>query len=140
MKHTKRIAWTTSNAFTLVELLVTIGIIAVLASLLLTALSKARQRAWATTCLGNLRQWGLAVNLYTGDNNDRLPFSIYWNRDANVNNFHGLLYPYLAKLPFSYKRDFITGVSRCPVRLNEPRGDHTSLIISYGMNLHNSVN
>src|ERR1044071_4256511 len=139
IKHPKRIAWTPRSAFTLMELLVTIGIIAVLASLLLAALSKARQRVWATACMGNLRQWGLAVNLYTGDNSDRLPFSIYWDRDANVNNFHGLLYPYLAKLPFSYKRDFITGVSRCALRLSEPPGVHNEFKITYGMNLHNSV-
>ena len=127
------------SAFTLVELLVTIAIIAILASLLLAAVSKVRQKAMATTCVSNLRQWGLAVNLYTSENNDHLPFAIYWNRDANVNNFHGLLYPYLAKLPFSYQRDFITGVSRCALRLSEAPGVHNGFKITYGMNLHNSV-
>src|SRR2546428_9894557 len=91
-------------------------------------------------CVSNLRQWGLAVNLYTSENNDRLPFAIYKNRNPNINNFHGLLYPYLARLPFHYKKDFITGVSRCAVRLNEAPGVHNQFKISYGMNLHNSVN
>jgi prepilin-type processing-associated H-X9-DG protein len=52
---------------------VVIAIIAILAALLLPALAGARQRAQAAYCLGNLRQWGLATQLYVGDNNDLLP-------------------------------------------------------------------
>lgn len=128
------------GGFTLLELLVTIAIIAILAALLLPAVSRAKQKSVATGCMNNLRQWGLAVNLYTSENNDRLPFAIYKNIDADVNNFHGLLYPYLSKLAFKYQKDFITGVSRCPSRLNESPGVHNGLKITYGMNLHNSVN
>jgi prepilin-type N-terminal cleavage/methylation domain-containing protein/prepilin-type processing-associated H-X9-DG protein len=55
------------RAFTLVELLVVITIIAVLAALLLPALSRAKQRAQRTQCIGNLHQLGLALNLYVHD-------------------------------------------------------------------------
>lgn len=61
------------RAFTLVELLVVISIIALLVSILMPALGKARFQAKVLTCMTNLHQWGQIINLYAAENNGRLP-------------------------------------------------------------------
>ncbi len=85
---------TNNKAFTLVELLVVIGIIAILIALLLPALNKARQQSRALSCLSNLRQIAMATQLYAHDNKDMLP---YGDTSPWGNNWPTSLAPYLGK-------------------------------------------
>jgi prepilin-type N-terminal cleavage/methylation domain-containing protein/prepilin-type processing-associated H-X9-DG protein len=103
------------SAFTLLELLVVVAIIAILASLLLPALSRARSQALSIACVNHLKQLQLCWHLYAHDNNDTLPpnnyvynvdtggpllLSLSWclgntRLDTTTSNVeHGLLFPY----------------------------------------------
>lgn len=73
MANTRTARTNAARAFTLVELLVVIGIIAILVALLLPVLSRAREQAQRTKCLSNLRSLGQAAFIYANNHKDRLP-------------------------------------------------------------------
>jgi prepilin-type N-terminal cleavage/methylation domain-containing protein len=132
-----------AQAFTLIELLVVLSIIAVLASLLLPALSEAKAKARAAQCANNLRQWGLAYRQYADDNHDYLPRRGQGVKPLNQidrpEDWFNALPPYL-KLP-SYQQLFTNGQRLaasslspfvCPAAM-DPGSNH---FLPYAMNMN----
>ena len=61
------------TAFTLIELLIVLAIVAILAAILMPTFLSAREQARKATCVSNMRQLGMALIIYAQDNDDRLP-------------------------------------------------------------------
>lgn len=132
------------QAFTLVELLVVIGIIAVLISILLPALSSARRSANRLTCLSNLRQFQLASEMYANENGgwyipvltffaaSGTPPSVWWSENTTTRTYLSLF----PNVQVYYGQADIKRI--CPnasYALNSPNPDGSySIRASYGMN------
>lgn len=85
---------TASRAFTLIELLIVIAILAVLAGLLFPVFARAREKSRQTACASNLKNLGLAILLYTQDHDGQSPLAAYATADLDFLTWHDIIEPY----------------------------------------------
>ena len=116
--------------FTLIELLVVIAIIAILAAMLLPALSAARASAKTSSCLGNIKQIGLAANMYADDHDDWYPPGAY----GSAKTFYHILAPADGTAPYGITFADKKGeksVFVCPAEGRDVGGGHSSGYMDY---------
>jgi len=128
------------RAFTLIELLVAIAIIAILAAMLLPALGGAKSKAQAVACRGNLKQWGLATQLYVTDHDYFLPKDGSASGSSTTEGWYVDLpremnLPIYAEMPWRTNASIDPGKSIwiCP---SNPRRSNGNNLFHYCLNEH----
>jgi prepilin-type N-terminal cleavage/methylation domain-containing protein len=116
MKHITTQPRGVRHGFTLVELLVVIAIIAVLISILLPSLRRAKDSAQAVQCQSNLRQWGIYYAMYTSDSKGKLPKGGDWN-DSQLFGYWPRYMQRYFKDAFSGNMDGFSGNVNNPTRI-----------------------
>jgi prepilin-type N-terminal cleavage/methylation domain-containing protein len=119
-----------SKAFTLIELLVVIAIIAILAAMLLPALSNAKQKALQVRCVNGLKQSGLAAVMYAGENNEKLPYAFVMSGRMTAYGVGAYLDGWLSYFGMTTNStSFTNGFTTCPGVRNMTRGaDYPSYV------------
>jgi len=142
-EHERIVAADGKNAFTLIELLVVIAIIALLISMLMPALSKAKDQARAALCMSNLHELGIVCGMYTADNKGRMPHLRDFDWVTPLYQYHGkieLLRCPSASKPYyvpTYNEELVGGKFRAWAKWRDYNQDGQEEIVigSYGINM-----
>lgn len=111
------------KAFTLIELLVVIAIIAILAAILFPVFAQARNQANQSKCLLHMRQVGMAITMYTGDNNNWLPMTWNWSTGwcANYASWKQMVKPYQKEDQLYLCPSYTAGRVDCKLYFSNPQ-------------------
>jgi prepilin-type N-terminal cleavage/methylation domain-containing protein/prepilin-type processing-associated H-X9-DG protein len=128
------------RAFTLIELLVVIAIIAILAALLFPAISRSKERAKTAACLNNLKQWGIATQMYTVEYDENLPRDGFPNGTSTNDCWYISLPKLLGMEPFTRRpwfKDPAIEPEKCIwICPSNPKRSSGSMLFHYCLNMN----